>query len=363
MMRFTSLTTLNLAGNLLNSESAFMSLATIPALRELNLDGNQIVHVPHVEYGFENLQKISLKSNKIESPDAIASLTHIQSLNEVDICKNPLVLRFRSLADARKLFKDANIPLITQPAEKSPKQSLVGPLHTVAFDPLTLPSFTPQHYQALNKKNNGRFESPKKSTGRQESTEVSLFITGFGAVSDENDSKSEIPPTPLPSKTEEQIPRIESIWAEVPITSQEKRLVLCPRTRVQFEQALAKLVFLVGHPEHRIKPRESPSTDVEPMKPIMTPSALPAPKKRPIKPRKKTSIAGQLAARTEYTKAEIQRMLMSMEERIAVVEKDMQAIDESGENAIETSLDQKNFSMLHKQYETIRAELINTLNS
>jgi hypothetical protein len=41
----------------------------------------------------------------------------------------------------------------------------------------------------------------------------------------------------------------------------------------------------------------------------------------------------------------------------------MQAVDESGQSALETSLDQRNFTMLHKQYETIRAELINTLNS
>jgi hypothetical protein len=56
-------------------------------------------------------------------------------------------------------------------------------------------------------------------------------------------------------------------------------------------------------------------------------------------------------------------MLQSMEERLAVVERDLMVADESGQSAVDMALDQKNFSMLHRQYETIRAELINTLNS
>jgi hypothetical protein len=366
LMRFTSLTNLNLAGNTLNSEWAFFSLATIPALRELNLDGNQIVRLPRFEFGFENLALFSIRSNKIETADDISTLVNLPSLAEVNICKNPLVLRFRSLSDARKLFKGSNISLITRPAEKSARQTLVGPLRTVAFDPLTLPSFAPQHYQALNKKHAKRAESPKERSKEEssEKTEATVFITGFGSVADENQTQIHIPPTPLPTVTENEFPN-NSVWNEVPVTSQDRRVQLTIRTRSKFEQAVTKLAFVVSHPEHRLKPRESPSTEVEPVKLAETPSTLPPPvkKKTPLKPHKKHSIAGQLAARTEYTKTEIQRMLISMEERIAVVETDMQAVDESGQSALETSLDQRNFTMLHKQYETIRAELINTLNS
>ena len=55
-------------------------------------------------------------------------------------------------------------------------------------------------------------------------------------------------------------------------------------------------------------------------------------------------------------------MLQSMEERLAVVEHELSAADESGQTAVDMALDQRNFASLHKQYETIRAELINTLN-
>jgi cob(I)alamin adenosyltransferase len=85
--------------------------------------------------------------------------------------------------------------------------------------------------------------------------------------------------------------------------------------------------------------------------------------KMPPVVQKKSEVASKLAARTEYTKTEIQNMLQSMEERLSVVERDLAVTDESGQNAVDIALDQQNFASLHKQYETIRAELINTLNS
>jgi hypothetical protein len=78
--------------------------------------------------------------------------------------------------------------------------------------------------------------------------------------------------------------------------------------------------------------------------------------------RKKSVVARKLAARTEYTKTEIQNMLQSMEERLSVVERDLQVADDSGQSAVDIALNQKNFSNLHKRYETIKAELINKLN-
>jgi hypothetical protein len=56
-------------------------------------------------------------------------------------------------------------------------------------------------------------------------------------------------------------------------------------------------------------------------------------------------------------------MLESMEERRAIVEHDIRSADERSKNAINAVLAQRNYSTLHKQYETIRGELINTMNS
>jgi hypothetical protein len=56
-------------------------------------------------------------------------------------------------------------------------------------------------------------------------------------------------------------------------------------------------------------------------------------------------------------------VLESIEKWLAIVEHNIRATDKRGENPVNTVLEQKNFSMLHKQYETIRAELVNTLNN
>jgi hypothetical protein len=65
----------------------------------------------------------------------------------------------------------------------------------------------------------------------------------------------------------------------------------------------------------------------------------------------------------EYTKAEIQQILESMDERLTIVKRDLLMIDLVGKNAIDISLDHQSFTTLHKLYESIISELIYTLNS
>jgi hypothetical protein len=349
LIQFTSLKVLNLSGNTLNSDSVFFSLATLPALTDLNLDDNQIMEVPKLAFGFEALAHLTLKSNKIETPDDIEALADLDALTDVDICQNPLVLRIKQLAAARALFENAHIALITHPPETQKKSVLTGPLRTVPFDPLTLPSFAPGHYRALNQKSPERAApEPEKPKPPQD-----LFITGF-----ESKDGRRVEPPAVPSAGEQ----FSNIWADVPIAGLEKRLKLTPRTRHAFDLAFGKLCFLVDHPELRINPKESPSTEPPPAR---EPAEAPEPpaRKRPKPGAAKSTIAWQLAARTEYTKTEIQEMLQSMEQRLTIVERDLGAADQSGERAVDIVLDQKNFAFLHKQYETIRAELINTLNS
>jgi hypothetical protein len=359
LMQFTSLTTLNLAGNSLSTDACFLALATLPSLSELNLDDNQIVRVPPIEFGFELLRRLSLRSNKLQLPQDIETLTEIDELESVDICKNPLVLRIKYLTAARKIFQNAEIDLITQAGEKPKKKVLAGSLRTVTFDPLTLPSFSPQHCRALNKKHSEQFDSPKKAAEREPDKPPAndLFITGFEAATDDH-------PAVAPTLQDDE-PDFANVWAEIPIAGAQKRQTLTPNSRENFDQSFRKLCFLVDHPELRVKPRESPSTEPAPVHPPSPPpEPAPSPRKSPGDKKWTISSAGrQLAARTEYTKGEIQRMLESMEERLAIVERDIQAADEGGEKAVDAILEQKNFSTLHKQYETIRAELVNTLNS
>jgi hypothetical protein len=183
-------------------------------------------------------------------------------------------------------------------------------------------------------------------------------MTAFTSKAGDDAQRLVIEPTPLPEPDQ---PLITSCWSEVPVVQFERRKALTPRRRSSFITAFRKLEFLVSHPDIRLRPRESTSMEPEPVEEpvpdVIVARDVFVPKKKAV------TVATKLAARTEYTKQEIEDMLRSMEERLSVVERDMNIADESGQSAVEIALDQKNFANLHKQYETIRAELINTLNS
>ena len=379
LMHFTCLTYLNLKGNKLNTDSAFFSLATIQSLQTLILDKNFILHVPRFQFGFETLVNISLNDNKLESPEDLSSLADLEQLESISIVENPITLRPKLLSEARRIFATVNVDLKCEETRSAPKSSLPTNLRTVAFDPLTLPSHNKQHIRALNRRRAQQKadQDDQSSTAASTSESVdqpkekpatsavtgggdSFFMTAFGSKSSDEPQPE---PTPLPD--EEEIP-INSIWSEVPVTPVERRVKLTTKKRNDFLTAFRKLEFLTTHPDLRLKPRESPSMEVEEGDTVTTETT---PKITVPEPtvsaalKKKKEVSTKLAARTEYTKTEIQQMLQSMEERIALVERDLQVADESGQNAVDIALDQKNFASLHKQYETIRAELINTLNN
>jgi len=365
LMHFTCLSYLDLTGNQLNSEPAFFSLATIQSLQTLILDKNEIFHIPKFQFGFEALTSISLKNNKIELPDDISSLIDLELLETVSICGNPLVLRMKLLPIARQVFAGASIDLRCDEPQINPKRSLNVPIKTIPLDPLSLPTFTKQHIRALNRK----VSTPPSDIVPQASTvsniEDEFFMTAFGSKANDNvpDSSLTIPPTELPNPDpSEGRPIITSVWNEVPVLQAEKRKKLTTKNRPEFVMALKKLEFIVSHPDLRLKPRESPSSlEEQQLQQAEEPNIIVA--KQPVVVKQNKDVTTKLAARTEYTKTEIQQMLQSMGERLSVVERDLHIADESGQNAVDIALDQKNFAELHKKYETIRAELINTLNS
>ncbi|OHT01768.1 hypothetical protein TRFO_31282 [Tritrichomonas foetus] len=392
LMHFTCLTDLNLSNNNLNSDASIFSLATIPSLRNLNLDGNNIIHFPKFQFGFEALSKLSIKNNKIEMPSDIESLLDL-NIEEVNIIGNPIILRPANLSEIRQKFATSNITLICDAPPPAVKRALAGPLRTIAFDPLTLPSFTKAHIRALNRKKvvlegmdttignlsclsgkqsqnsmdkNPKSQNDQKSQKHQTATIIQdddVFMTAFGSKADDEPRNLDIDPTPLPEPDEDI--EITSVWAEVPVVQLERRQKLTSKKRQEFMKAFSQLQFIVSHPDLRLKPRESPSMEPEETDmPVEeeVPDIIQG-KKPVVVKNKKKAVATKLAARTEYTKTEIQSMLSSMQERLSSVERDLQVADESGQTAVEIALDQKNFASLHKQYETIRAELINTLNS
>lgn len=367
MMHFTCLSYLDLSSNNLNSDSCFFSLATIPSLQTLILNDNGIIHVPKFQFGFEALTHLSLRNNKIEMAEDIESLADLEQLEDVDIIGNPLVLRTQSLRSARATFAGANIELKCDEAPPVLKHTLAGPLRTVKFDPLTVPSYARSHLRVLARKA-GNTGSPQKAEKQKPKPQQvtggddDVFMTAFSSkAGDEYDKPKQlsIDPTPLP-EPEEQV--ITSVWSEVPVVQLERRKQLTQKRRQDFLMAFRKLEYLVTHPDVRLKPRESTCLVQEEVEapPEVEPDVFVA--KEPVVAKTKKPVAQKLAARTEYTKGEIQNMLQSMEERLSVVERDLQVADESGQSAVDMALDQRNFANLHKQYETIRAELINTLN-
>ena len=413
LMHFTCLTHLNLTGNTINTDQNFFSLATISSLQVLILDDNKITSIPHFNFGFESLMELSLKRNNIEFEDEISSLIELNSLTTLNIANNPIVLRSKNLAALRKIFSPTQIDLYTEDKpNKVVKKALPPNVRTVNFDPLTLPTFTKQHQRALNKgkkrlksaKSSARRTVNQKSQQNEEEEEkgdeidnadieiidnikpkkrsvaedaASVFITISDTKKEEElkplqITQPEIEPTELPEEKEDEGP-IRSIWKEVPVVQASERIVLTENRRTKFNLAFKKLEFLVQHPDLRLKPRESPSQDTEEEIATKTKkfqkqiedaedrSIFRGTSQLPV--RKKKVVQDKLAARTEYTKTEVQEMLKSMADRLNLVERDLGTTDETGQMAVDIALDQKNFSNLQKQYETIRAELINTLNS
>jgi hypothetical protein len=343
------------------------------------LNDNKILHVPKFQFGFEALCHFCLNNNKIEMAEDIASLADLEQLQDVSIIDNPIVVHSRSLSSARATFAGANINLRTHESPPAFKSCIVGPLKKVRFDPLTLPAFIPAHIHALNQRirrqmvthcssslpaltfpvTKDRKPQPP-SPPLKPATEDEIFMTSFESKPGEESDITipEIEPEPIPEPG-----AITSVWNDVPVLQLTQRVCLSPQQRPDFVNTFRKLEFLVAHPEVRLRPREATS-----MIPDETEELVEQPPdlmigKEPVIPWKPSSIATKLFARTEYTKAEIQAMVQSMEERLSIVERDLQLADETGQSAVDMALDQKNFATLHKQYETIRAELINTLNS
>ncbi|EAX98973.1 Leucine Rich Repeat family protein [Trichomonas vaginalis G3] len=409
LMHFTCLTNLDLTGNSLNSEPAFFSLATIQSLQTLILDKNGIFHIPKFQFGFESLAHISLRGNSIEMADDITSLADLELLEDVNICDNPLVLRPKQLPIARQAFNAANIDLRTdEPLPAVVRHTLnVATLRTIPLDPLTLPSFTKQHINSLNRQSAAIKSADKllektdetksvdsmstplqqtqstslKSTTSVATTEDDIFMTAFGSMANEP-PQFQPPPEPEPQEPEEEVAEEEqpiiSIWNEVPVVNAERRKKLSGRTRGEFMTAFRRLEFVVSHPDLRLKPKKDEKEKTQEEQRSQTANSeqslsekiaaeretsILQPKPATATSKKPKEIAQKLAARTEYTKSEIQQMLKSMSDRLGIVERDLHATDESGQSAVDIAIDQKNFSELHKKYEVIRAELINTLNS
>jgi hypothetical protein len=356
---------LDLTGNGLNGDPAFFSLSTIPALQTLIMNENSIFHVPKFQYGFEALSHLSLNGNKIETVDDIVSLTDLEQLEHVAIVANPIVLRLQQLKMARTAFASANIDLQCEEIVKPLRSAIVEPLHTVKFDPLALPAFTRAHVRALNRRVlspvDESFEFPPTPPPPvvTRSSGDGFFMTSFSATLGE-EAVSVIEPPQLPVSEE---PPVTSVWGEIPVLQPERQVKFRPRHRPQFVSALHELEFLTTHPEIPVRPREPAPVALEDEEAADEAAPGPFPGREVRQPTLRSAIATKLAARMEYTKAEVRAMLGSMEGRLADVEQDLSAADKAGQGAIGVALDQDNFASLHKQYEAIRAELIDTLNS
>lgn len=363
LIHFSCLMTLNLSGNSLNGESVFETLATIPSLQFLNLDENGITHVPCLTFGFDALTTISLKNNKFELADDIEALLDLEQLRTVDISKNPLVLRKHDISIAQNMYAEGRVTLVTKvESGRRKKAILAGPLRTVAFDPLTLPPFMQGHIQALNRKARMRMIAPKEPE-----PDVDLFITKFDTRNEEEeDMEPEQHNGTLPTYVDDEGENMGNVWNEIPVTMKKRESPFRRLPRSEFERAFRQLEFIVTNPEMRVRPPAPVTSETETESEGMSdPGDTGDRIVHTPSPRRKGQFSGtaeKLAAKTEYTKTEVQEMLRTMEHRLQGVETELRSENAAGQTAIDVALDQNNFTELHKQYETVRAELLNTLN-
>ena len=373
LMHFTSLRCFNLSNNQLQSEQMFFSLATISALQTLYLDDNNVSTIPMCNFGFENLETLSIKKNQISNVSDVEAVFDFLNLKTIYVSGNPVCYRRKFMSELLARCEDTGKDLHYEENSLKPiKKTLPDKIKTIELDPICFPSYTRQHQQAIKNYTN-RMKLKKEANGNKtgelqpdDESNISESSDKFFVTDVEKTFRDEPIPTVLPPVKDEEV-LITSIWSEIPVLQSDQRKELTTKKRVEFAQAYSRLAFIVEHPDLRIKPRQSIlRNESEEVKEDEQPKPQrPMPRRVAKVPstRRKSTEASRLAARTEYTKLEVQQMLESMSQRLASVEKDLSTADEAGQNAMAAALDYNNFSTLHKQYETIRAELINTLNN
>ena len=226
----------------------------------------------------------------------------------------------------------------------------------------------------------------KKST--QEKVESDVFMTDF----------TNIAPTPLP-KPQDQINDEElfSIWKDVPVIQKESRKLFSNRKAIEkYNDAFKKLKFLVENPEVPLK-SPKPKDQSKLQSPRNTPqlqtkssvqssqnrtarsqktnyfdedsgmtifSTAPRPKPRSKSTRNKPAnydLHEKLEKKQKMSKNDVLSILKSMELKLDSAEETMDEVDDEGISPIDRALDQTNFFVLNRQYESIRAEIVGTL--
>lgn len=74
------------------------------------------------------------------------------------------------------------------------------------------------------------------------------------------------------------------------------------------------------------------------------------------------NIEEKLNSSQQLSKQDVMKILQKMENKLCSAEGIINQEDQDGMNPVDKALDQTNFSTLHKQYESIRSEIVNTLS-
>lgn len=124
---FKSLERLNCDHNRLSSESAFLSLSTLPQLRALSLAHNRVVQLPisATETGFPQLVSFSLAHNLIAHEDSLLPVLHISTLRSLLLYGNPFLSHGKTskeLAEVMEVQRGVQLVTLPPPPPEPPRK-------------------------------------------------------------------------------------------------------------------------------------------------------------------------------------------------------------------------------------------------
>eukprot|EP00762_Andalucia_godoyi_P001000 ANDGO_01923.mRNA.1 Adenylate cyclase len=112
--------------NLSAHEEVFSSLASIPCLRELNVNYNQFKQVPRLQFPFERLEVLSIANNQISTYESLLSCLDCPSMKTVIAHGNPIDVFSADKQALVEDFADNGMLIVFESTDLLPKKPPVG---------------------------------------------------------------------------------------------------------------------------------------------------------------------------------------------------------------------------------------------
>jgi hypothetical protein len=183
--------------NLSAHEEVFSALASIPSLRELNLNQNLFEQIPKLQFPFEKLQVLSVAHNRLSTYESLLACLDCPAITTVIAHGNPVDLFPADKQALMEDFEDSSVQIMFDSSEVLPKRPPVGIFYQAAAQTLQKVNTTLPRVPKDKKKRKKKAQKSEimPELRMEQLPRESFFITGGdGApiIEEHDDSASEV---------------------------------------------------------------------------------------------------------------------------------------------------------------------------